>query len=87
MKNKKEKTFNPDDLPEKGVFRSKEIYQHKQPPQSGKTIEHPLNNEDEAEKGKEAEKTSKMQGLNEENSAATNGAFEGLEGERDVKPG
>ncbi len=73
--NHKNNSFNPDDLPEKGVFKRKELDQYKQPPARGKTIENPGDNEPAIEPGKDAHKTSKEEGLNEEKSSGTGGAF------------
>lgn len=84
MKKDKNDSFNPDDLPQNGVFKKKEIDQYKQPPAHGKPIENTGNTEETFETGKDADKTSKEEGLNEANSAATNGAFEGFESRRKV---
>lgn len=83
MTHSEEKSINPEELPEHGVFERKEIYQHKQPADTGTPLTHP---EDRSKglPGKEADKTSSQQGLNEARSAGDDGAFEGLEGDRDV---
>ncbi len=83
MNKNKKNTFNPDDLPQPGVFRKKEIDQYKQPPDSGKPIED-SSDEKSLLPGKDAQKTSKQQGLNEEKSSGNTGAFEGLDGARNI---
>ena len=77
MSNKKDKSIRPADLPEKQAFTQKEHYQHPQPAGQGK----PLDEEgrDPALKGKESNRTSKEEGLNEKRSEGDAGAFEGFE--------
>jgi hypothetical protein len=77
MNNDKDKSVNPDDLPENKSFAKKEHYQHPQPADLGK----PLDDEerDSALKGKESRRTSKEEGLNEKRSAGDAGPFEGFE--------
>ena len=82
--NQKNDSFNPDDLPEKGVFKRKELDQHKPPASRGKPIESPGDNESATVPGKDADKTSKEEGLNEERSTGIAGAFEGFESRRDI---
>jgi len=77
---KEKKEIDPTDLPQSEVFKRKEVYQHPQPADMGK----PLDTEHDAsfvEDGKEQNKTSKEEGLNEERSPGTGGAFEGFENE------
>lgn len=80
--NKNNDSIDPNDLPQKEVFKQKEVYQHPQPADQGK----PLNNDEKKHepgtKGKENEKTSKEAGLNEERSPGDAGAFEGFEDQR-----
>jgi hypothetical protein len=76
MKKNKDK-FNPSDLPA-DTFTKKEIYQHPQPANQGK----PLNKNKQKKTGKgdmEADKTSKLEGINEVNSKGNAGSFEGFE--------
>lgn len=71
-------SINPGELPEQGSFTKKEIDQHKQPPDTGvPPHQHPKINTN--LQGKQANRTSKEQGLNEENSKGDSGAFEGIE--------
>jgi hypothetical protein len=77
--NEKDDSINPDDLPEEN-FRKKEIFQHPQPADQGL----PLDKDGDYDKrpatnGKPEEKTGKEEGLNEEKSAGSAGAFEGFE--------
>ncbi|MBC7867744.1 MAG: hypothetical protein H7X88_09430 [Gloeobacteraceae cyanobacterium ES-bin-316] len=74
------KTINPDDLPQEG-FKQKEVYQHKQPQDWGKPLEDDDQDKKDEEKlaGKEAVKSHKEEGLNEEKSEGEKGAFEGFE--------
>ena len=82
MSNDHNKSINPDELPQEN-FKRKEVFQHKQPADSGK----PLNEKDTGYQkeesdntiGKESQKTQKEEGLNEANSKADAGAFEGFE--------
>ena len=74
--NNPDKSINPADLPESETFIQKEIYQYKQPGDSGK----PLNpDQKETDNIKEDNKASKEEGLNEKNSAGNDGAYEGFE--------
>lgn len=79
MDAKKDKTVNPNSLPEQ-VFHEKEVYQHPQPQDQGQ----PLNRKVKAGSpahtaGQPKEKTSKSEGLNEATSQGDAGAFEGYE--------
>ncbi len=84
MHNSEDKSFDPDDLPEKGPFKKREIYQYKQPADTGAPLEDPGENDPSIEPGKEAQKTSKEEGLNQEKSTGTAGAFEGFEARREI---
>ena len=83
MEKEHEKDIDPKDLPQSEVFREKEVFQHPQPADWGQ----PLKPKDDKEKpplsenSKEAEKTSKEEGLNESMSEGNAGAFEGFEDE------
>ena len=68
--------LDPKDVPQEEVFSRKEIYQHPQPADMGKPLDPPnaLPTPPSAANIKEAEKTSKEQGLNEEKV----GPFEGF---------
>lgn len=79
---KENQPINPNELPENQVFQQKEIYQYKQPPDTGKPLEdieeerkNPVNKTSIPEDNK----TSKEEGLNEARSAGNAGAFEGFE--------
>ncbi len=74
--NNQHKSINPTDLPESEIFIQKEIYQYKQPGDSGKPL-YPATKE--TGNIKEDNKSSKEEGLNEKNSAGNNGAYEGFE--------
>ena len=81
MDDKKNKEdMDPKDLPQSDVFAKKEIYQYPQPADTGTPLK-PAEPGDEkdATQGKEEEKTSKEEGLNEERSKGGGGAFEGFE--------
>ncbi len=77
MSTEHNKTINPNDLPDKDAFSRKEHYQHPQPADSGK----PLNEKevDPSLAGKQANRSSRQEGLNEENSPGDAGPFEGFE--------
>jgi hypothetical protein len=79
-KQNKERDIQPADLPESEVFVNREIYQQKQPADTGVPLNNDLKeNERTAKNKKEAEKTSKEEGLNQARSSGEAGAFEGLE--------
>lgn len=77
MNTEHNKTIDPNNLPDKDAFSKKEHYQHPQPADTGK----PLNEKDTIAslKGKQAERSSKEEGINEKNSAGDAGPFEGFE--------
>ncbi|MEO6722595.1 MAG: hypothetical protein ABIN67_19650 [Ferruginibacter sp.] len=77
----KKKEINPADLPQSEVFKRKEVYQHPQPADSGKPLDVPENKDEShaTNKGKESEKTSKEEGLNEGRSQGDAGPHEGFE--------
>ena len=72
------KDINPNDLPESEVFKRKEVFQHPQPADRGKPLDDEKGDSF-LDDGKEQNKTSKEEGLNEERSAGTAGAFEGFD--------
>lgn len=75
------KSIDPNSLPQE-TFEHKEVYQHKQPADTGKPLEKVgVHKPDEAPPTAEKEfnKTKNEEGLNEANSQGTAGAFEGLE--------
>ena len=76
-----ERDLDPKDLPQSEVFTRKEVFQHPQPADTGKPLkpEGPKQKDATATAGKEEEKTSKSEGLNEEASPGQAGAFEGFE--------
>jgi hypothetical protein len=79
-KDKNKKELKPADLPQSEVFISKEIYQQKQPADTGVPLDTGLKEDDRTAKNKkENEKTSKEEGLNEAISDGDAGAFEGFE--------
>lgn len=81
MDKNEQQPVNPNDLPQKKGFQRKEVYQHPQPAAQGKPLAD--SNEKKTTAGdKDAEKTSKVEGLNEEKSEGTAGAFEGYEDQR-----
>ncbi len=66
--------FNPADLPQ-ATMKEKQIYQYPQPADTGGALK-----EDHTKSSrKEADKTSKEEGLNQELSSGDAGAFEGFE--------
>ena len=75
-----DKSINSNDLPQKDLFERKEVYQQKQPADTGKAMEEKPAEDpavtavtnDDAAPGKE-------EGLNEEKSKGNAGAFEGFE--------
>ena len=75
---KPDKDINSTELPEEKVFTSKEVFQYKQPADTGKALttngEHSINTT-----GNEAQKSSKEEGLNAAKSKGDAGAFEGFE--------
>lgn len=84
MSNDHNKSIDPEDLPQEN-FKQKEVFQHKQPADTGKPLEENDrgNQQEEDEEnitaGKPAEKTQREEGLNEERSQGNAGAFEGFE--------
>jgi benzoyl-CoA reductase/2-hydroxyglutaryl-CoA dehydratase subunit BcrC/BadD/HgdB len=62
----KDKDIQPSELPQKEAFETKQVYQHKQPADTGKPLEKETGNAIPDEQLKENEKTSKEEGLNEE---------------------
>ncbi len=77
MDRNKDKSINPADLPENKIFTKKEHYQYPQPADRGE----PTDDEerDPLLKGKETNRASKEEGLNEQKSAGDAGPFEGFE--------
>lgn len=77
---KENQDINPNDLPLNQVFIKKEVQQQKQPADTGKPMDA---EEDKKLRGKdnikEADRSSKEEGLNEENSAGASIGFEGTE--------
>jgi len=73
--------MEPGKLPQSEVFVKKEVFQHPQPADAGT----PLDDKEEDQQrsrqstGKQAEKTSAAEGLNEAQSEGEAGAFEGFE--------
>ena len=81
---KKDQDISPEDLPQSEVFTRKEVFQHPQPADQGKPLRsHPKQKGPESANKKEEEKTSKEEGLNEQNSSGTAGAFEGFENQQE----
>ena len=80
-KDKSDKSIDASSLPQSETFKRKEIYQHKQPADTGKAI----NPSDEKvdDPIAEEEKASKEEGLNEHKSGGNAGAFEGFEDHAD----
>lgn len=77
MSNDNDKSINPADLPDKKTFTEKEHYQHPQPADQGKPLDD--DGRDQDLKGKESNRTSKEEGLNQEKSEGEAGPFEGFE--------
>ena len=77
---KENQDINPNDLPLKQVFIKKEVQQQKQPADRGKPMDV---EEDKKSRGvkdiKEADRSSKEEGLNEEKSAGTSLGFDDKE--------
>jgi hypothetical protein len=79
-KNNKDKEIQPADLPQSEVYLNKEVYQQKQPADTGLPLDKDLKEDNRTAKNKkEYEKTSKEAGLNESASDGDAGAFEGFE--------
>ncbi len=70
--------IDPKDLPQSEVYKKKEVFQERQPADWGKPMP-PVEDEKATSNHKEEDKTSKEEGLNEQHSDATAGAFEGFE--------
>ncbi len=81
MDSSKDKSINPADLPEGRSFTKKEHFQHPQPAGQGKPLED--DKRDPALGGKEENRTSKEEGLNEKKSQGKAGAFEGFEDQQE----
>lgn len=77
MNTRKDRSINPADLPENETFTKKEHYQHPQPADTGKPLDDDERNP--SLEGKENNRASKEEGLNEEKSRGEAGAFEGFE--------
>ena len=84
-KHKKEQDISTEDLPQSEVFTRKEVFQHPQPADQGLPLRprHPKKKRPISTNKKEEEKTSKEEGLNEQNSSGTAGAFEGFENQQE----
>ena len=80
-----EDELDPRDLPQSEVFTRKEVFQHPQPADTGKPLkpEDPKQKNPTASHGKEEQKSSKQEGLNEASSTGQAGAFEGFEDQSD----
>lgn len=78
--NKADKSIDTSKLPEEQPFIRKELDQHPQPPQPSKPLDqkYPAQDND-LHNNKETEKTSKNEGLNQENAPIGSDAFEGFE--------
>lgn len=75
----KDKSINPATLPENEVFNNdKEVNQHKHLADMGKPIDEDEKLNDRL-KGKPANRSKREEGLNQEKSSGTAGAFEGFE--------
>ena len=66
MSDQKDNSLDPAELPEKDVFNRKEVFQHKQPADTGKPLEDETGKAAVHDQLKDAEKTSREEGLNEE---------------------
>ena len=81
MKKKSDKSVSPKSLPEKQVFEKKEVFQYPQPADTGLPLKKiPGKNPD--LQGKQANRTSKEEGLNQGSSEGSAGAFEGFENQQ-----
>ncbi len=80
-KDKADKSIDASSLPQSETFKRKEVFQHKQPADTGSA----LISSDEKEHSSiaEEEKTSKEEGLNEQKSSGNAGAFEGFQDQGD----
>ena len=79
-KDNKDEDIQPADLPQSEVYLKKEVYQQKQPADTGLPLDKDLKENDQTAKDKkENEKASKEEGLNESTSDGDAGAFEGFE--------
>ena len=79
-KDNKDKAIQPTELPQSEVFINKEVYQQKQPADTGLPLDTTLKEDDSTAKNKkESEKASKEEGINEAASGGDAGAFEGFE--------
>jgi hypothetical protein len=79
-KDNKDEDIQPVDLPQSEVYLNKEVYQQKQPADSGLPLDKDLKEDNRTAKDKkENEKASKEEGLNESASEGDAGAFEGFE--------
>jgi hypothetical protein len=74
----KDTSIDPSSLPEK-TFSEKEVFQHKQPADSGNPLADVFEIPKDVCRLKENDKTEKEEGLNEEKSSGDAGAFEGFE--------
>lgn len=79
---KPDKDINSNELPEEKVFTSKEVFQYKQPADTGKAL---TTNDERSNNtpGNDAQKSSKEEGLNAAKSKGDAGAFEGFENQGD----
>lgn len=86
MDNSQDESLDPNKLPQNEVFIKKDVFQQKQPADSGKPMTAETdkkNNEGVIGNNlKEEEKSSKEEGLNQERSAGDAGAFEGFENQQ-----
>ncbi|RYY69584.1 MAG: hypothetical protein EOO13_09080 [Chitinophagaceae bacterium] len=76
----KDKTVNPANLPESEVFNSKDVNQHKHLADMGKPLDKNEKLNDDL-KGKTDTRTSKQEGLNQDQNSGSN---KGIENESDI---
>ena len=81
---KKDRPIDINSIPEKGSFSKKEIFQHPQPASQGLPLDKEQDeNQPDNKNAGDGHSTSKDEGLNEQNSTGTAGAFEGFEDQVD----
>jgi hypothetical protein len=71
----KDKTIDPNALPQNEVFNKKEVNQHPQPADTGDALKAEQQKPDPELKGKLAERTSREEGINEQQSDGSASAF------------
>lgn len=87
MDNSQNKSLDPNKLPQNEPFIKKKVFKYKRSADTGKPMAADTDKKNEDATGnnlKEEEKSSKIEGLNQQRSAGDAGAFEGFENQQEA---